>query len=99
MTNSRERLKSWVGYCIRKLGLTQCQTRFHRIFIKDAPPKATYDENDKLFETIDERCIRYEVIEKKSVSKERAIELWKESGEREIPRGFSITRGIAVTIK
>ena len=99
MTSSRDRLKNWLGYCIRKLGLKQCRTRFHRIFIKDSPPKATYDENDILLETIDPRCIDTYVTESRVVSKKRAIEIWKKSDEKQAPKGFTITRGISVTIK
>lgn len=100
---AKERKKSWLAHCLGMLGISQIKTRYHRFFVRDSNPKATYDENDKAFETIDDRCVVTETKVTRRVSKTAAIDLWKESDpderKRVAPKGFTITRGLTLTIK
>lgn len=92
---NRKSLKNYMAYALNSMGLTNIVTRFHRVFVRKARERWEYDKKDKLFETIDKRCVV--VKQKEEVSIERAKEIYAETGT--IPRGFEIVRGLTTSIK
>ena len=91
----RKKLKNYMVYCLNGAGLKSITTRFHRVFVRKARERWEYDKKDKLFETIDQRCIV--VKERREVSIERAKEIHENTGT--MPRGFEVIRGLTTLIK
>lgn len=94
--NEDKRLKEYAAFQMQKAEQPKVKTRLHRLTSVQNPFSAEYDENDKEFDTIDERCI-VEVVSRK-VSKSVALEIFKTTGKA--PRGFTIERkGYSLRIK
>ena len=90
-----KKLKDYMAYALNSMGLKNITTRFHRVFVRKTRERWEYDKNDKLFETIDKRCIV--VKERREVSIERAKEINEKTGT--MPRGFEVIRGLTTLIK
>ena len=84
--NKRKRCEEHAAFEMNRLGTKTMQTNLRQVTCVEKPFSANYDTNDKALETIDERCIEEQVVRK--VSKSRALEIYKQTGE--IARGFDI---------
>ena len=95
IVKEHKKLKDYMAYALNSMGLKNITTRFHRVFVRKARERWEYDKNDKLFETIDRRCV---VVKKTEVvSIERAKEIHEQTGT--MPRGFEVIRGLTTLIK
>ena len=94
--NKRKSLKEYAAFEMDRLGIKTMQTRFHKVTCVENPLSAIYDEWAEL-DNIDERCIVV-IPEQHNVSKQRALEIYKQTGE--IPKGFDISRkGFSIRVR
>lgn len=84
--NKVRKLKDYAAFEMNRSGVTSLKTRFHSVACVQNQPSAIYDEYAEL-DDIDPRCIVV-VPEQHKVSKEKALQVYKQTGE--IPKGFHI---------